>query len=303
MRPRDLILPLVLCIASPLTARTAPQEAAQEPATITAAEYGVVLNLSGKQRMLTQKMSKEVLLIALGVEPEENRANLESTASLFDRTLTGLRKGDADLGLPPTSEGRILKQLDRVEKIWEDFRPTIDGVIETGRVDAAAIEATAIENLPLLKQMNKCVKLYEKEAIASGLEADPSLAVSISLAGKQRMLSQKMSKEFLLMALGHDREGNRLNLIETSSLFDTTLTGLLDGDENLELPGTDDEGIRAQLGKVRELWTGFHEALAIGTRSDTTEIPDENVRVVAEGNLPLLAEMNAAVGMFEALAR
>lgn len=31
----------------------------------TAAEYGTVLNLSGKQRMLSQKMSKEVMLVAL----------------------------------------------------------------------------------------------------------------------------------------------------------------------------------------------------------------------------------------------
>lgn len=298
MRPRNLILPLALCLAAPFATPTTSQEAAE----ISAAEYGVVLNLSGKQRMLTQKMSKEVLLIALGVEPDANQANLEATAALFDRTLAGLRDGDDELGLPATSEKRILKQLDKIQEIWDEFRPTIDGVIETGRVDSAAIDATATQNLPLLKQMNKCVKLYEKEAIASGLEADPSLAVSINLAGKQRMLSQKMSKEFLLMALGHEVDDNRLNLIETSGLFDTTLLGLLDGDENLELPGTTDEDIRKQLGKVQDLWTGFHEAISFATKSDTTDIPRENVMKVYEGNLPLLSEMNAAVGMFEGLA-
>ncbi|MCU7806207.1 MAG: type IV pili methyl-accepting chemotaxis transducer N-terminal domain-containing protein, partial [Candidatus Thiodiazotropha sp. (ex Lucinoma borealis)] len=35
---------------------------------VTASEYAVVINLSGRQRMLTQKMSKEMLLIANKVD-------------------------------------------------------------------------------------------------------------------------------------------------------------------------------------------------------------------------------------------
>ena len=56
-------------------------------ATPTAAEYGVVLNLSGKQRMLTQKMSKEAVLVALGVNKDGNLANLTATRDLFAKTL------------------------------------------------------------------------------------------------------------------------------------------------------------------------------------------------------------------------
>ncbi len=40
--------------------------------------------------MLTQKMSKEILLIAKGVNTEQNKENLENTARLFDKTLKGL---------------------------------------------------------------------------------------------------------------------------------------------------------------------------------------------------------------------
>lgn len=44
---------------------------------ITKNEMGIVINLSGKQRMLTQKMSKEMLLIAKGVDEVQNKEDLE----------------------------------------------------------------------------------------------------------------------------------------------------------------------------------------------------------------------------------
>ena len=65
----------------------------------TAAEYGTVLNLSGKQRMLTQKMSKEIMLIAMGVDVGGNLKNLAATSALFDKTLKGLRDGDQEAAL------------------------------------------------------------------------------------------------------------------------------------------------------------------------------------------------------------
>ena len=49
----------------------------------TKQEMGVVINLAGKQRMLTQKMSKEILLIAAGVDVDANKENLKKTATLL----------------------------------------------------------------------------------------------------------------------------------------------------------------------------------------------------------------------------
>ncbi|WP_082869130.1 type IV pili methyl-accepting chemotaxis transducer N-terminal domain-containing protein [Oleiphilus sp. HI0125] len=200
---------------------------------ISAAEYGVVLNLSGKQRMLTQKMSKEVTLVALGVDAEQNIKNLSATSDLCDRTLKGLRDGDAELGLPSTESKRIVRQLDKVDGIWAEFYPVIKDVIGSGAVTQDQLSLIAEKNLPLLKQMNKAVGLYEKDAKKNGTEASPGLATTINLAGKQRMLTQKMSKEYFLVALGFDVENNKLNLLYTYSLFDQTLSGLRDGDDIL----------------------------------------------------------------------
>lgn len=292
---KTLFLPALMLISLFFFFDLAPAFAADP----TAAEYGVVLNLSGKQRMLTQKMSKEIVLIAMGHETAANVKNLQATASLFDKTLKGLRNGNAELKLVSTSNSRILRQLDKVDAIWAEFQPVVQTIIDQGSASADQVAVVAEKNLPLLKQMNKCVKLYEKDASKAGMSSDPGLAVTINLSGKQRMLTQKMSKEFFLIAYGHNPADNKLNLQETYTLFDRTLKGLLDGDASLDLPGTTDTTIRAQLTTVQGMWTKFQPSMAYGADPATSAISADKVSLVAGGNVPLLKNMNKAVKMYE----
>lgn len=265
----------------------------------TATEYGVVLNLSGKQRMLSQKMTKEVLLIALDVDKPANLKNLAATSALFDSTLNGLRSGDSSLGLPATESSRILKQLDKIDTIWAGFYPELKQVVAANAVSAEQLTAIAANNLPLLKQMNKAVGLYEKDARKNGMKSAGGLATTINLAGKQRMLTQKMSKELMLIALGVDVENNKLSLLESYSLFDQTLKGLLDGNENLGLPGTTQAHIREQLVTVGGLWKTFKPLMESGADPQQTAVPADTLKKVAAQNLPLLKAMNKAVKMYE----
>lgn len=260
---------------------------------VTASEYAVVINLSGRQRMLTQKMSKEMLLVAKGVDAEANRAQLAKTAALFDSTLKGLRDGSAELGLPPTQDPVTLRQLSKISGLWEQFHALVSQVVDGGEVDVAKV---AELNLPLLKDMNTAVRLYEK---AAKRDTGKQAGVVINLAGKQRMLTQKMSKEVLLVALGHDAEANRANARGTASLFDRTLKGLKDGDTDLELPKTDDPAIRAQLDTVNGLWQQFQPLVERAGAADAAPPSAADLARLAELNLPLLAEMNKAVKMYE----
>ncbi len=57
---------------------------------VTKQQSGTVINLAGKQRMLTQKMTKELLLIANGIDVDKNRESLKKTAELFENTLKDL---------------------------------------------------------------------------------------------------------------------------------------------------------------------------------------------------------------------
>lgn len=261
-------------------------------ASIAEINYSNVINLSGKQRMLTQKMSKEAMLVTLGVDKANNLTNLKKTHDLFAKTLTGLRNGDDSLGLPPTKKPKILKALGKVDGLWAEFSPSINSIISNGTADDAQVSTLASKNIPLLKAMNRTVKMYE--SAATNGDMNEALAIAINLSGRQRMLTQKMSKEFLLVAKGHETDVNTTNLDKTVALFDKTLNGLIDGDAGLGLSPAPTEEIAGQLNKVKSLWTSFKEHITGG------QTP-ENIQAVAKQNIPLLKEMNKAVGMFAAL--
>ena len=89
----------------------------------TPEDYANILNQSGKQRMLTQKMSKEMLFIAKGINTAQNQTALAQTASLFDKTLNGLINGDSSLNLPAADSKTIVKVLGRVTQLWVEFKP------------------------------------------------------------------------------------------------------------------------------------------------------------------------------------
>lgn len=255
----------------------------------TAEDYANILNLSGKQRMLTQKMSKEMLFIAKGINISENQAALAQTSALFDTTLSGLISGDTGLNLPAADSKSIKKVLGKVSSLWGEFQPLTQAAA-AGDIDVAEI---ATLNLPLLKNSNTVVRLYEKEARKA---TGKTSGIVINLAGKQRMLTQKMSKEALLIALNHEAADNQAKLRSTISLFDRTLKGLLSGNTDLELPSTTEPKIVAQLTIVQNLWTKLKPTIAVIATGNVT---DSDLQMLFKANLPLLKEMNKAVSLFE----
>jgi len=102
-------------------------------------------------------MTKELLTIANRVDAKAYKKNLKKTGELFDKTLTALIQGDKDLGLAGTKDEAIKKQLVKVKRLWSDYKDIISNadVSEEGLKKAIAI------NIPLLKNMNKAVKMYE----------------------------------------------------------------------------------------------------------------------------------------------
>jgi len=237
-------------------------------------QSGNVINLAGKQRMLTQKMSKEALFVAKGIDVDNNKANLDKTVALFDKTLKGLISGDTQLGLPKTENPEILAQLTVVKELWVPFKSSI----EKGN-----LKAISEQNIPLLKNMNKAVQMYAK---ASGSKLDPAMAQTINLAGRQRMLTQKMTKELLLAANGIDAEANKANAKKTFNLFKTTLSDLI-----AKAPNTE---IKAQLNVVKGLMEEYQPIIENGDTSN------EALKKAEGLNMKLLKESNKAVQMYTA---
>ncbi len=123
--------------------------------------YGTIINLAGRQRMLTQKMSKELLLVKSGVPIG---GDLNKTKSLFNKTLEGLIDGDDELGLPPVSNEKTKKQLFKVKDIWENFSKQLDNILSHQDLVAEDLSKLANDSIVILKQMNKAVKMMEEES-------------------------------------------------------------------------------------------------------------------------------------------
>ena len=245
----------------------------------------VIVNLAGKQRMLNQKMTKEALAVSRGLEKEEA---LKKTADMFDRTLKGLIAGDEKLGLPPTEDEGILKQLGVVQTLWKEFSSQINIVLRGSLRLNKAYRYIRDENIPLLKEMNRAVVMME-EANA------PSKQVNI--AGRQRMLIQKISKESILFSQG--MIGKHV-LDSTVSLFNTSLSHLLSKDTQDHL-AVQNQRIREQLESVRSHWFQFSENVDI--LSESSSEVGKALTYLRENNITLLKEMNKAVHLYEQHSR
>lgn len=130
----------------------------------------VGINLAGRQRMLSQKMTKEILLFAQGALTVEQ---VNNTMAVFDQTLKALTSGGKaplDLNrtkfsiLPEAGSKPVLSQLKTVESIWTNFHAAADKFLQ--QKDADALEYINKNNVKLLQEMNKAVFLMD--AAASG---------------------------------------------------------------------------------------------------------------------------------------
>ncbi|MCF6268189.1 MAG: methyl-accepting chemotaxis protein [Melioribacteraceae bacterium] len=125
---------------------------------------GVVINLAGKQRMLSQKMSKEVMAVAAGTTDSKV---LIKTEDLFEKTLTGLMIGNEELALPGTDNAEILKALKEVAEFYKPFTKNISVVINSKQgsfEQDKALKYITDNNLALLQKINSVVKLFEIES-------------------------------------------------------------------------------------------------------------------------------------------
>ncbi len=252
-------------------------------------EWAVALNLSGKQRMLSQKMAKEFLLVKLGIENTRNEDKLAKTMKLFDTTLNQLISGDENLSIPKAPNKKILKQLTKTKKLWLDYKKSIKD---------KNIREVALNNVYVLTNMNKAVGLYEKAAVEDDLEGSGNV---INVAGRQRMLSQKMSKEIFLIALDHNVDVNLGNLKDTRNLFNRSLKGLIKGSKRMNLPSTKNKIALKQIKKVAKIWVKFRAL--VDKVIKTKETDEDLLEQIYDQNPILLKEMNKAVKYYEEFAR
>lgn len=125
------------------------------------------INLSGRQRMLSQRMTKALLTISIVQDPtilETSRKELQNAVELFNMTLYGFRFGADVTGADGTtvflkaSEGQESPRiLADAAMLWETYYALLQPVIDntaTAQEQYQALEFALANNLTLLNYMN-----------------------------------------------------------------------------------------------------------------------------------------------------
>ncbi|MEM1448753.1 MAG: methyl-accepting chemotaxis protein [Planctomycetota bacterium] len=157
---RRLILPLVLLGGLSLVSVAATIYVLAEKDSGASA-----INIAGRQRMLSQRMTKSALTLDRGVgDQEAARAALSDDINLFENSLNGLLFGDASLNLG-TPNATVAGKLKAVDAVWSEYKAAAEVVASEQPVDrdrAADLLGTIIAlNMDLLRTSNDAVKALE----------------------------------------------------------------------------------------------------------------------------------------------
>ncbi len=140
------------------------------------ANDSLIINLAGRQRMLTQKMTKESLQLANAATLQESGAvatakdELSQTMRVFEATLLALKNGgSAPINLemtrmretPAAGDQDLQRQLAKVASLWEPFKAHLQTIIQSGGADRDATTAVGRANLELLYETNAAVTLMQ----------------------------------------------------------------------------------------------------------------------------------------------
>ncbi len=135
------------------------------------------INKAGRQRMLSQRMTKDYLMIGAGVRVESAKKELDDAVSLFEEQFNELQD------YAPSPE--IEEGLAAVEELWMPFRMQV--VSEPKLEDAPA----------LIDQANELLKACHQVVLQIQKYANMKAAKLVNISGRQRMLSQRIAMYYV----------------------------------------------------------------------------------------------------------
>lgn len=176
-----VILSIILLFSSSLLL-------ANKNSTYGKISYEKAINLSGKQRMLSQKITKVIILRLGGADTPALKSELSSSNIIFERNLKILK--DNSVSQSPKIRASIKSEANE----WNKFKAYIGKPI-----DDLDLLLSMSEEL-LRKCHNLVLAIQEESKYNNQLDYSNSLSQlkveTINLAGKQRMMSQKMCKYY-----------------------------------------------------------------------------------------------------------
>lgn len=136
------------------------------PNAVTRASM-MMIDISSRQLMLTQQLSKDTCILASAPAAEDDRGNLETTVGIFEASLEALRFGMPAVGIGAPPNAQISEGLEAVVNEWSTVQPMIASVVAGETLDPAT-SAQKFERLnATMNQMDAVVAMYVAAAAPS----------------------------------------------------------------------------------------------------------------------------------------
>jgi hypothetical protein len=226
-----------------------------QPASAKKAGLDAV-NQAGYQRMLSQRIVKAYCQIGIGVMPDASRTQLALAVKTYGQNLEQLRTVSTD-----RKSAGLLRELGRQ---WEPFR-----IIASGPVTRAGAGELVRRSAPLLATAEQLTQALQD---SSGIRASRL----VNLAGRQRMLSQKLAMYYMLHAWGFDTALVNDEIEATRNAFSSALEKLIAAPENTP-------AIRTELDAVSLQWDWLQAVLALeGALSYRLVVEDASESILAQ---------------------
>ena len=225
------------------------------------------INKAGQQRMLSQRISKNYLLITHRINTRDAISELDQSIATFEENLFNLRE--------TVIVDSIKQKLTTLEKEWQDFRQF---VMDKRSKDHSA-KVLSMNN-QLLAAAHDLVLALEK---SSGKQS----AQLINVSGRQRMLSQRIAFYYVASYVGYREDSTHQAFKIAVAEFDEGLTFLMKSKVNTK-------EINEGLERVQRQWVFYQNKLkGLGEAAYIPRV----IRVITEA---FLVDMDKITKQYEA---
>ncbi len=215
----------ILCLSMPLAAESTPTAPAPTQVAESSVSSGQMVNLAGRQRMLSQRMAKDYFYAGKNINKGNALKQLKASLADFQKTQILLSSSIND---------------DEIKNLIVFVDMSLDEFISISKEDYTVDNGTII--LDLSESM-----LEGSQYIVQALTEGKASNEIIDIAGKQRMLSQRIAKYYIAYQAGIKDDNTITQMKETVKEFDTILKKLLANTTNtIE--------IKKELAKVNRMW-------------------------------------------------
>ncbi|WP_300668112.1 type IV pili methyl-accepting chemotaxis transducer N-terminal domain-containing protein [Helicobacter sp. UBA3407] len=240
---------------------------------------GYIINIAGKERMLTQKITKEIFLI--NSQNSQDYTALNLALEEFENNLNTLRFGNPQKNINPPTKTTIITKLEAITTQWTHFKTIVE--------DFKSTSSKLYEDRKFLDE-NNIKMLFLSDNIVKAMVESKMPAHLIDDSGRQRMLTQRMA--YLMTRYFHIWDDKSYRAFkESHALYHTIITNFYQNANYKHFPK-----LAKSIQEAYEFWQTYSKH--IDNVLNLQEHIVEDLKQITSQNTAILNEIDWTVNLY-----